>query len=230
MDRLTILVPQGAEFQAVKRGIGNSPVVVLRAIPVGIQPVSDWLRRWQEQAEFQEEARWSVTGRRPSGFLLMGLCGSLTPDLGVGSAVLYESCMDLQQAGLPCAVHPRVANLGLVRVRGVTADRVISSAAEKRRIANGAAVVDMEGIAVLRFCQPLGIPVTMLRVVSDGATQDLPRLEGAIDAAGNLQPLPLALGMLREPIAALRLIRGSLQGLQQLQTWAGKIVNASQSP
>jgi Phosphorylase superfamily len=222
MGSLTILVPQGAEFQAVKRGIGKSPSVVLRAIPVGIQPVTDWLRRWQGTAEFNDEAR--------AGLLIMGLCGSLTPDLGVGSAVLYESCTDLDHIELPCAVHPRLVDLALPRVRGLSADRIISLASEKRQIANGAAVVDMEGIAVLRFCQPLGIPVTMLRVVSDGATKDLPKLPGAIDGAGNLQPLPLALGMLREPIAALRLIRGSLRGLQVLQTCAGEIVNQPQLP
>jgi hypothetical protein len=221
MDSLTILVPQGAEFQAVKRGLGQSPAASLRAIPVGIQPVTDWLRRWQDTVEFNDEAG--------SSFLVMGLCGSLTPDLSVGSAVLYESCMDLAQVELPCAVHPRLAHLALPKVRGLSADRVIWSAAEKHQIANGAAVVDMEGIAVLRFCQPLGIPVTMLRVVSDGATEDLPKLTGAIDAAGNLQPLPLALGLLREPIAALRLIRGALRGLQVLQSTAGEIANQQQS-
>jgi Phosphorylase superfamily len=221
MDSLTILVPQGAEFQAVQRGIRQLPSVVLRAIPVGIQPVTDWLQRWQGKAEFDDETRF--------GLIIMGLCGSLTPDVGVGNAVLYESCMDLAQVELPCAVHPRLAHLALPKVRGLSADRVIWSAAEKRQIAKGAAVVDMEGIAVLRFCQPLGIPVTMLRVVSDGATEDLPQLAGAIDAAGNLQPLPLALGLLREPIAALRLIRGALRGLQVLQTYAGEIANQPQS-
>jgi hypothetical protein len=230
MDGLTILVPQGAEFQAVQRGVGRQSHVRVRAIPIGKQPVSDWLGRWQGSEEFAEATRWSTTVReaspkenhRSSGLLVMGLCGSLTPDLGVGSAVLYESCTDFDHVELPCGGHPRLEKLALSRVRGVSADRVIWSAAEKREVATryGTAVVDMEGMAVLRFCQPLGISVTMLRVVSDGAKEDLPRLEGAIDAAGNLRALPLAMGLLREPMAATRLIRGSLQGLRVLQHWA----------
>jgi Phosphorylase superfamily len=219
MDGLTILVPQGAEFQAVQRGVGRQSHVRVRAIPIGKQPVTDWLGRWQGAEEFAEATR--------SGLLVMGLCGSLTPDLGVGSAVLYESCTDFDHVELPCVGHPRLEKLALPRVRGVSADRVIWSAAEKREVATryGTAVVDMEGMAVLRCCQPLGIAVTMLRVVSDGATADLPKLEGAIDGAGNLRALPLALGLLREPVAALRLIRGSLRGLGILQTIAHQMAD-----
>jgi Phosphorylase superfamily len=214
MDGLTILVPQGAEFQAVQRGVGRQSHVRVRAIPIGSQPVTDWLQRWQDSEEFAEAT--------PAGLLVMGLCGSLTPDLGVGSAVLYESCTDFDHVELPCGGHPRLEQLALPRVRGLSADRVIWSAAEKREVATRyrTAVVDMEGMALLRFCQPLGIAVAMLRVVSDGAMEDLPRLDGAIDAAGNLRALPLAVGLLREPVAAVRLIRGSLQGLRGLQHWA----------
>jgi hypothetical protein len=75
----------------------------------------------------------------------------------------------------------------------------------------------MERTAILSALVPLGIPVTRVRVVSDTATQDLPNLQQAIGAEGDLLPFPLAIGLLRQPIAASRLIRGSLQGLRTLQ-------------
>jgi hypothetical protein len=64
----------------------------------------------------------------------------------------------------------------------------------------------------------------MLRVVSDNAQHDLPNLANAIDQNGALQPLPLAWSMVKQPIAAMRLIRGSLQGLKRLQAVAERIL------
>jgi hypothetical protein len=48
----------------------------------------------------------------------------------------------------------------------------------------------------------------MLRVVSDDSKHDIPNLTSAINSDGSLQPLPLAITMIRQPIAATRLIRG----------------------
>jgi len=76
----TILVPQGAEYQAVCRGLnqvrGSKPTVV--AIPMGVQPLRQYLQQ--------------LVGDRPTNVLLMGLCGSLSPKYGVGDLVLYQSC------------------------------------------------------------------------------------------------------------------------------------------
>jgi hypothetical protein len=75
----------------------------------------------------------------------------------------------------------------------------------------------MEGFAYLEELQKRGIAVAMLRVVSDDLTGDLPDLSQAIDGKGNLKTASLAIAMLRQPLAATRLIRGSLIGLKALQ-------------
>jgi hypothetical protein len=104
-------------------------------------------------------------------------------------------------------------------VRGFTSDRIIFSAEEKRYLGQSynARVVDMEGFAALEVLSQAGVAVAMVRAIGDDSHYNLPNLTSAIDPDGSLQPLSLAIGMLRQPIAAIRLIRGSIQGLQALQ-------------
>jgi nucleoside phosphorylase len=212
---MMILVPQGAEYRAVCRGVMGQEAIV-RAIPVGIKPVERWLAAWRQELEF-----WLT---QPARILVMGLCGSLSPDLAVGDPVLYRECRDLTGQTWPCqpVFFPRAAP---VAVTALTSDRLIATAQAKQHLATtyNADVVDMEGAAILRVLAPLGIAITMVRVVSDDAHHDLPDIGAAIDVHGNLQPWPLALGMMRRPIAASRLIRGSLQGLNTLQHIAAQI-------
>ncbi len=218
---MIILVPQGAEYQAVGRGVrGITPLPIVRSIPVGIAAVGRWLAAWQQEPDFLLA--------KSSGVLVMGLCGSLSPALSVGETVLYRDCRDLQGQVWPCKSLPMPPTATHTAVTALTSDRLVATVSAKQHLAAtyNADVVDMEGTALLSVLAPLGIAVTMVRVVSDDAHHDLPDISAAIDAQGNLQSWPLALGMLRQPIAASRLIRGSLQGLTQLQKIAALLVRS----
>lgn len=216
----TIFVPQGSEYKAVCRGLsrvtGQTPKIV--AVPVGIKPLTKYLQQWQRQEYFTD-------GQQPR-VVVMGLCGSLTPRYHVGDVVLYESCIYQQQWQLcdrtfTTELHSalKTQHPALNLVKSLTSDRVICSATEKRYLGEtlGADVVDMEGFAALKFFNGMGAAVAMLRVVSDDCHHDIPDLTAAINADGSLQPLPLAWNLLRQPIAATRLIRGSLRGLKVLE-------------
>lgn len=205
-----ILVPQGAEYQAVCRGLQAVQGVVPRviSIPVGMQPVARYLAGLE-----------GISG----GVLLMGLCGSLHAGFGVGEAVVYQSCTPVGLGTVPqrreCdrpLTDFLISRLHLPSVNGVTCDRVLHLASQKRQFSLDYDTVDMEGWAVLDSLNPL--PVAMLRVVSDDSQQDLPDLADTIDQQGNLKPGKLAIAFLRQPLAASRLIRGSLVGLKRLQT------------
>ncbi|MBD2345926.1 5'-methylthioadenosine/S-adenosylhomocysteine nucleosidase family protein [Anabaena subtropica] len=216
----TIFVPQGSEYGAVCRGLrrisGKIPKVV--AIPVGVKPLTTYLQQWQKQEHWQNAQQSKV--------LVMGLCGSLTTDHCVGDVVLYESCI-YQQRLQECdrslttkiysALQTQYPALNLVK--SLTSDRVVCSAVEKRYLGEtlGADVVDMEGFAALELLNKVGATVAMLRVVSDDCRHDIPDITAAINVDGSLQPLPLTLSFLRQPIAATRLIRGSLRGLKVLE-------------
>ncbi|MCC5630364.1 phosphorylase [Nostoc sphaeroides CHAB 2801] len=218
----TILVPQGAEYKAVCRGLsgitGSIPTIV--AIPVGMKPLLKYLQQGQFLA--------------PSRVLIMGICGSLSDRYTVGDIVLYEDCV-YQGKRLECdrtftaQLHSAISEKASL-VKSMTSDRVISSAAEKRYLGEtlAADVVDMEAFTALEFFNADGVAVAMLRVVSDDCQHNIPDLTPAINSDGSLNPLPLAMAMLRQPLAAIRLIRGSLTALKVLQEVTNRLFSSNQ--
>jgi purine-nucleoside phosphorylase len=224
-----VFVPQGAEFKAVQRGLNRSPqsFIALYGIPMGPQPVQVYLQQWQH-------TELKSLGDSPS-VLLMGLCGSLVPELGIGDRVLYRSCLDAQgvdsvpqldcNATLLKTLQERLGKT-VTTVTSLMCDRMVHRATEKQALAlrYGTQVVDMEGHAFLSAFQSLGVAVNMLRVVSDDAQHDLPDLSAAMTDTGTLKPMALATTMIREPQNALRLIQGSLKGLKQLEQIATEFV------
>ncbi|NEO71391.1 phosphorylase [Moorena sp. SIO3H5] len=223
-----IIVPQGAEYQAICRGIKqitSRPKPMILSIPIGEEPVTKYLETWlQTPTNFPEHS--------PPQVVLMGLCGSLSPNYSVGDIVVYNDCVALdrnQDRSKPLLVQQCCSQLSsLVQqqlgnkanlVRGLSSDRIISSSLEKRQLGQSyqADVVDMEGFAILSVLNPKGFAVAMVRVISDDSYYNIPDLTPAISADGSLKPFPLAMGMLKQPIAATRLIRGSLRGLKVLE-------------
>lgn len=212
-----VLVPRGAEYQTVCRGLQNistapnkMPSVV--PIPMGVAAVQAF--PWQQQICLQPGAM----------VLVMGLCGSLRAQYRAGDAVLYQACHTLGQQTINC--DPRFTDwiatqipAELPRVQAFTSPQFISSAAEKQQLAtaHGTDVVDMEGAAILAALLPLKIKVAMLRVVSDGCEWDAPNLTKAIRVSGRLSPSRLLVEMAQQPRASLRFVRGSLRGLQRLR-------------
>jgi len=212
-----ILVPQGPEYKAVCRGLSRLAVSTsVLPIPVGPQPVTTHLKRLQQNG---------LLNYQQPRVLLMGLCGSLNVRYPVGQAVLYQHCLYKSPATtLPCDVQLTAQvydSLGkkATLVKALTCDRVITSAAEKRSLGEiySADVVDMEGFAALDVLSRAGVAVAMLRVVSDDCCHNLPDLSSALGSDGSLKSLPLAIGLLRQPLAATVLIRGALRGLRGLQ-------------
>ncbi len=218
----TILVPQGAEYKSVCRGLRCSaaPTPLVIPVPVGVSPLTRQLKRLQQAGDFSNHPHPKV--------LLMGLCGSLTARYNVGEIVLYESCVYSSINSTPVvqncdpeltALIHHVLKERVCQVKALTSDRLIDSTTEKHHLGQlyGADVVDMEGFAALEVLSQAGVAVAMLRVISDGCHHNIPNLTSAISADGSLQSVPLAIAMLRQPIAATRLILGAMRGLQVLQ-------------
>jgi len=207
-----ILVPRGAEYETVCLGVqaGGEPRPSVVALPVGPEPV----RRFLEVT--LPEARW----RR---VLVTGLCGGLAPGLETGDLALYSDCLapgedplatDRELGAVLEAVLPRV-----FPVRALTVSTVVAAAAEKRRLFGRyhTQVVDMESHTALGCLAAAGVAATVVRVVCDVGDQDLPDLGDSFDREGNLQPVALALAMVREPLAGVRLIGSSIAALAALE-------------
>ncbi|MEH2060943.1 MAG: phosphorylase [Nostoc sp.] len=225
----TILVPHGAEYQAVCRGLsglpGSIPTVV--AIPVGMKPLLKYLQESLGNGQFLAPK---------SRVLIMGVCGSLSDRYTFGDIVLYQDCVyqGKQQEcdrNFTAQLHSALTTPhSPLLVKSLTSDRLISSAAEKRRLGEtlAADVVDMEGFTALEFFNAAGVAVAMLRVVSDDCQHNIPDLTPAINSDGSLKPFPLAIAMLRQPLAATRLIRGSLTALKVLQQVTNLLFSGNQ--
>ncbi len=220
-----VFVPQGVEYRSVCNGLsatGYQSITVV-PIPVGPQGVTQFLQRWLQQSH------WAA----PPNALLMGLGGSLTDKLSVGDVVICQTCVDGTKAmDVPMSCDSRILlslsqrfSGTVMPVTGVSCDRIVNTTTEKRQLAQTyqAEVVDMEGFALLSSLQSTPVSVGIVRVISDDVHHDLPDLNSAISPDGNLQTLPLAMGILRQPLPALRLIRGSLKGLKQLEKATAQI-------
>ena len=174
----TILVVQGAEYQAVKQGLKktktsaksvNLPKII--PIPIGEKDAKKIL----ENQQFLNESK-------PEKVLIMGLCGSLSPQHSVGDIVLYQACIKdnstLTTDEELIATLQTQLNPNIPLVTALTSDRVIHSATDKQSLAttHPATVVDMEGFTYLQTLQSQGISVVILRIVSDDINHDLSNL------------------------------------------------------
>ncbi|MEB3189528.1 MAG: hypothetical protein VKL42_04205 [Snowella sp.] len=220
----TILVPQGSEYQAVMKGWKKkSTCPSILAIPVGGKAVEKALLRG---LMFQKMGEIS-----PQGIIVMGLAGSLSPQIKLGQVVLYRSCLDLESGQLLFCDSSVTGYLAekldhkVQLVENLSSDRVITEAEEKQNLGQRyqVQVVDMEGAAILKFFAAQQIPVAILRVISDEIDQSLPDLSQVYNSAGELQTWPLTKALISQPIAGFNLIRSSLYALKILEKLATEL-------
>ncbi len=208
---------------------------------------------------FAERLAQHLADTRYDALIVIGLAGALDPQLSVGDVVVYDSCRQAESGGAVAAsafgrekplareefasinchaglAEKMMANLeagGLSCRRGVglTGDRVIVNAADKRRLweRSGAAVVEMETYQVLTVCAQFNLPATAVRVVSDEADQDLPDFNRAIDRAGQIAAGRAALAMLRRPVAAVHFLFSLREVMKSLRQAADLILGGTKS-
>lgn len=209
----TIFVPRGSEERAVRRALARagSPV---RVVVTGIGPLAG-----------ERAAREALAGPTLDAALITGLCGVLSPAFAVGETLVYgeivgdgdggEIVLDRALARVVCE-RVAAAQSGL---RAVASDRVITRSAEKLRLGRQyrAQAVDMESHAIAGFLAASGVAVCVARVASDGAGDDLPDLDMALDGSGGIDGFALGLAMLRRPLAGLRLARNGSRALGALE-------------
>ncbi|CAC5343980.1 MULTISPECIES: hypothetical protein [Planktothrix] len=227
-----ILVPQGQEYRAVLKGLQlvESLNIQVLPIPMGSEYLSVYLKKWLNSEAIKNQSLQ---------VLVLGLCGSLSPNLKVGDVVVYQNCLSVTSKissqdpenimaiswdyDLALFLHQKLISSHLVR--GLTTDRVITTATEKQKLSQlyPVEVVDMEGLILLEFLTKAGIKAAMVRVVSDDFSQDLPDLTPAIDNDGRLKIFPLIKVLLQHPVKGLKLIRSGLKSLAILQKLTPKL-------
>ncbi|HUF55666.1 MAG TPA: hypothetical protein VMM55_03800 [Thermohalobaculum sp.] len=162
-----------------------------------------------------------------------GIAGALDPTLRAGDIIL-ASHVGEGGASYPCV---RLAGQGGTVWREgpvLGSDRLIGDPVEKARLARGGSlVVDMESHRVARAAAAGGVPVAVLRAVSDTSIQRLPAfVAGAVRPDGTPRLAPILTGLVRNPLALGDLIalhHGTRAALSALAAVADDVLEASRA-
>ncbi len=156
--------------------------------------------------------RLLVEGHRPRLLITAGFAGGLDPALFRGSVV--RPGVSLAESGAdPIRLSPigTVAESASRAAAIITVSAVAATVEAKRLLATrfGAQLVDMETHAVASVARAAGIACAAVRVISDDASQELPREVAALAAPqSSLRRLGAAVGAIgRRPRAAVDLWR-----------------------
>lgn len=116
----------------------------------------------------QSAAQRAIAQHHPEVVYTCGYAGGLDPALA-RYAILFEAPPDF-------VYRQRLLDLGAVPGRFAMADRVLTTASEKRlwRANTQADAIEMESGAIHRVCADFKIPCATVRIISDTAMEDLP--------------------------------------------------------
>ena len=115
-----------------------------------------------------QRIREKLAAQRPALVISSGFAGGCNPDWS-RETVLFET--------EPGSVLERaLLSVGLNRGRFLCADRVASTAAEKRRLwkETQADAIEMESEGICAICRRENIPCATVRIILDAADEDLP--------------------------------------------------------
>jgi adenosylhomocysteine nucleosidase len=181
--------------------------------------------------------RLLIDGHRPQLILSPGFAGGLDPALARGTVVYPRRSInrtegppiDLAATGQG-SVTPAAGNaIRSDALTIVSVDTVVTTAAAKRElaVATGASLVDMETYAVATAARAAGLPCVSIRVISDDASQDLPKeIAALVQPQSGMRRLGAALaGIGRRPRAALDMWQLWEHAVVDGRTLAGAIRN-----
>ncbi len=175
---------------------------------------------------FKEKLAAHLSAIKYDALLIIGLAGGLSPELKTGEVIFYDTCFvfrpefggsdETQNADQSSVCDFQVSSalrqllmedgLQCMFGAGLTLDFMVTTPEEKLAMGEsyGAAAVDMESHDVIAVGTQFGLPVIVLRVILDEATQKTPDFNLALDASGQMNNLKALFSMLLRPIAAIQ--------------------------
>ena len=175
----------------------------------------------------QLENRNDPRSKTPDALVVIGLCGGLTDSLPETSIVAYSDCLSTinGRGPFPCAreLSAQISDFFqghrvlCQSVIGITSSRIAITRDDKLQLARtGAQVVDMESYEILSAAQKSGVPVAVVRVVSDSPDRKLPDFNRALNPDGSINTGKALRVMLGSPLLTARAYAANKRAAQHL--------------
>lgn len=161
------------------------------------------------------------------GVILVGTAGGLHAELAPGAAFVAARVVDgSDRSWTPTLSLPTSTRHEVRTATVLSAEFAATSPQEKARhhASSGAMAIDLESAAFAEHCERRAWRWSVVRGISDGASEHLPQQAARwIDARGRLRTLALLASLVRSPRTIAMLPRLRRQGAAALQA-AGAIV------
>ncbi len=140
----------------------------------------------------------------PRFVVLAGFAGALVEGLRVGDVICATEVVD--PLGGSWHVESDPSELA---VRVLTTDRLVTTEADKRQLGQDHAVcaVDMESAYVAERCVSAGLPIAVVRAISDEVATSLSPALGSLLAGGRVSLWRVLLAVARRPMMLPELLR-----------------------
>jgi adenosylhomocysteine nucleosidase len=169
-----------------------------------------------------------LAGARPGLVVSAGTCGALAPHLRRGDLVVPEVVIGLDGSRAVVDAPPGLARHGTLL--SVAALAETPEAKARLWVETGALAADMESGAVVAWARARGVPVVVVRGVSDTAGQTVPSdLAGLVEPGGRVrrgQAIRVALNRPRALADALALGRGTAAALAAVARVLGELARS----
>jgi len=160
--------------------------------------------------------------------IVTGLAGSLASGIAEGDIVIYRNCLSTteKQDSITCSANIiesvtrslKEHGLKSKAATGISSPRIAQLDRDREALAvSGAQVVDMESFEIAACSAAAGVPVAVVRAVSDSAGSSMPDLNRALNSAGGFDRWALALVLAARPLATLRLFKASRRAMAALE-------------
>jgi len=164
----------------------------------------------------------------PDAVLITGLAGSLVAWIEKGDIVIYQNCLSTTGSHQSIKCSPGIVEsmtrsletLGLKSkiASGISSPRIAQHDRDREWLAEaGGAVVDMESFEIAECSEAVGVPVAVVRAVSDSRDSHMPDLNSALNGSGEFNRWRLASALISRPFAASGLFRSSRRALSALE-------------
>ena len=164
----------------------------------------------------------------PAVVVSAGACGALAPTLRTGDPVVPEMVLTEDGARYPTDALPGLERSGTM----LSARALAATPAVKARLwmQTGALAVDMESAAIVAWARARGLPVAVVRAVSDTAQQSVPAdLAALVEPGGRVRTVSALRAALRRPRLvpdALTLGRGTAAAMKSVAAALAKVTRA----